>query len=100
MYRGKTWKWDTIILNKTEELGRFILGRSQSLDFTEPTPRLSRDDSLGIRRRILEITQKEARRLGISKSTLHHLRKSAEDERAFRVYRTIKERLQERSLVC
>ena len=30
-YKGKTWKWDTIILNKTQELARFLLGKAEAL---------------------------------------------------------------------
>jgi len=85
-YKGKTWKWDTVILNKTQELARFLLGKSGSLDFIEPAPGLVRSDSRELRKRILELSMKEARELGISKSTLHDLRKRARDERPFKVY--------------
>lgn len=88
-YKDKTWKWDTIILNKTEELGRFVLGKSDSLDFTEPCPNLIGDDSLEIRKRILELTQKQAQALRMSKSTLHYLRKRARNDSSFRVYEKI-----------
>jgi len=27
-YKGRTWKWDTIILNKAQELARFLLEKS------------------------------------------------------------------------
>jgi len=37
-YKGKSWKWDTVIQKKTEELGRFFLGKSDSVDFSEPVP--------------------------------------------------------------
>jgi CRISPR-associated protein Cas1 len=30
-YKGKMWKWDTIIQNKTKELGRFLFGKSKKL---------------------------------------------------------------------
>ena len=39
-YRGKTLKWETIILAKTQELARFLLGKSESIEFFEPWPRL------------------------------------------------------------
>ena len=37
-YKGKTWKWDTVILNLTQELARYLLGKSDSVRFTEPVP--------------------------------------------------------------
>jgi len=92
-YKGKTWKWDTIIFSKTEELGRFLLGKSQSLDLTEPTPSLARNDSLEFRRRVLELTSKRAQELGVRRSTLHYLRKRARDERPFKTYQRITQNL-------
>jgi len=44
-YKGKAWKWGTIILNKTQELARFLLRRSPSLNFVEPYPSLARSES-------------------------------------------------------
>ena len=84
-YKGKHWKWDTIILKKTEELGRFLLGRSESLDFTKPIPKILHSDSLEMRKRILELTQKQAKELGIGKGTLNYLRKNAKENKSFRV---------------
>jgi CRISPR-associated protein Cas1 len=92
-YKGKMWQWDTIILNKVQELSRFLLGRSKFVDFTEPAPSLIRSDSLEFRNRILELTQKQAQELGISKSTLHHLRKNANGDKSFRVYQKVACRL-------
>ena len=93
LYRGKTWQWDTIILNKVQDLGRFLLGKSEFIDFIEPVPSLKRSDGLEIRGRILELTQKQAQELGISKSTLHHLRKNANSDKSFRVSQKIACRL-------
>ena len=92
-YKGKNWKWDTVILKKTEELGRVLLGKSESLDFTEPFPKIARSDSLEIRRHILELNQKKAEESGISKSTLHHLKKKAREDKSFRVYEKVATRL-------
>jgi len=93
-YKGKTWKWDTIILNKTQELGRFLLEKLESLDFLDPAPSLVRSDSQELRKRILELTQKEARELGISKSTLHYLKKHARDRKPFKIYDKVRLKLQ------
>jgi hypothetical protein len=91
-YKGKTWKWDTVILNKIQELGRFLLNKTNSLDFN-PSPGLERSDSLVLRKRILELTQGEAQELGIGKSTLHYLRRNVLDARSFKVYQKVAQRL-------
>jgi len=92
-YKGKTWKWDTIILNKTYELARFLLDRSKQVDFVEPRPSLQRSDTQKLQRRILQLTQKEAKELGIGRSTLHYLRRRTRDQGLFRIYRSNLEKL-------
>jgi len=36
-YKGRTFKWDTVIEQKTVELGRYLIGGTGRLDFTEPS---------------------------------------------------------------
>lgn len=69
----------------TGELGRYLVGRAGMLDFSEPSPTLSRVDDQELRRRILSLSQSEASKLGIGKSTIYHLRKIARTGHAFRV---------------
>jgi len=92
-YKGKTWKWDTIVLSKTQELARFLVGKSGSLDFIDPAPILVRSDSREFRKRILDSPAKEAMKLGISKSTFHYLHRHARNERPFKVYEKVASRL-------
>jgi CRISPR-associated protein Cas1 len=76
-YKGRTLKWDTVIEQKTDELSRYLVGRASMLDFSEPSPTLSKVDDQELRRRILGVSQSEARKLGIGNSTRYHLRKIA-----------------------
>jgi hypothetical protein len=85
-YKGRGLKWDTVIEQKSIELGRFLVGRTGRLDFSEPCPKLARADSRELRKRILNLRQQESERLGIGKSTLHYLRKNANKAESFRVY--------------
>ena len=90
--RGRILKWDTIIEQKTNELGQFLVGKRPSLDFGEPAPKLERQDNRELRAKILALTQSEAKQLGIGKSTLHYLRWNAKRTR-FRIYRPITTKL-------
>jgi CRISPR-associated protein Cas1 len=63
-------KWDTVIEQKTVELGHYLAGRSRKLDLLRPSPVLTRIDSSALRQRILALSQSEAQRIGIGKSTL------------------------------
>lgn len=92
-YKGKMWKWDTVIQTKAQELGKYLLGKVDSLDFIQPFLILKRSDSLKMRKRILELTQKQAEKLGINKSTLHYLKKHAENEKPFNIYHKIDNKL-------
>jgi hypothetical protein len=48
-------KWDTVIEEKSAELGRFLIGKAESIDFVSPTPELDRSDSTELRARISPI---------------------------------------------
>ncbi len=93
-YKGRRLKWDTVIEQKVTELGRFLIGRAREIDFAEPTPNLKRSDTLNMRRRILSLTQEDAGRLGIGKSTLHYLRKHANDDRPFRLFSRVRQKIE------
>lgn len=45
-YKGRLLKWDTVIEQKANELGRFLVGKSSALDFCEPAPALEKGQSL------------------------------------------------------
>jgi len=92
-YRGRALKWDTVVEQKTIELGRYLAGRASGLDFSEPSANLQGTDSKELRRLILTISQSEARRLGIDRSTLHYLRRNAKYTGSFRIYQKIAKKL-------
>ena len=92
-YRGRALKWDTVIEHKAVELGHYLVGRTGRLDFSEPSPDLCRIDERKSRRRILNLTQREAQGLGIGKSTLHYLRRNARGERSFVISGKVLDRL-------
>jgi CRISPR-associated protein Cas1 len=93
-YKGRMFKWDTIIEQKTAELGHYLVGRTSELNFTEPSPGFSGTDNRELRRRILSLTEQKARKLGIGKSTLHYLRKNAQKQRPLEICQKVRERLE------
>lgn len=90
-YRGRILKWDTVIEEKTSGLGRFLTGKSSTLDLVQPAPKLERSDDRELRAKVLTLTQPEAGRLGIHKSTFHYLRCRA-NEPSFRPYAKTQQR--------
>jgi CRISPR-associated protein Cas1 len=91
-YSGRSLKWDTVIEQKTAELDRYLVGRTSRLDFSEPCPNLRANQEY-LRRRILGLSQSEAQRLGIGKSTLHYLRTNARERLSLKVYGKVRKRL-------
>jgi CRISPR-associated protein Cas1 len=85
-YNGRTLKWDTVIEHKVVELGRYFLGRSETLDFSEPPPELGKADYRELRERLQNLSPANARKLGFGKSTFHYLRWNARNRSSFRVY--------------
>jgi CRISPR-associated protein Cas1 len=92
-YKDRVLKWDTVIEQKTVELGRCLTGRTGRLDFSEPSPNLHKMDGKDLRSRILSLTQGEAQKLGIGKSTFHYLRRNARGERSFVISGKVLDRL-------
>jgi CRISPR-associated protein Cas1 len=92
-YKGRLLKWDTVIEQKTAELARYFVNQYPSLSFQEPKPVLERPDNIEMREKILSLTQVEAEKHGIGKSTLHYLRRNARDSRSFRIYSNVKEKI-------
>lgn len=70
-----------------------MLDKSETVDFCEPVPKIVHSDSLEMRKRILELSQKQANEIGISKSTLNYLRKNVKENKSFRVYEKVAARL-------
>jgi CRISPR-associated protein Cas1 len=93
-YKGRMCTWDFVIEEKANELARYLTGRSSSISFSEPAPTLERQDNKAMRERILSLSQSEAEKIGIEKSTLHYLRKKAKRREPFRVYLKVREKLQ------
>ena len=92
-YRERTLKWDTVIAQKTAELGRYLVDRTSRLGFSEPSPNLHRTDDRELRRQILGLSQSEALRRGIRKSSFHYIRKRAKSGHSLGVYSKVQERL-------
>ncbi len=41
-YKGRALKWDTVIRQKANELGRYLAMKASALDLADPAPKLER----------------------------------------------------------
>ena len=85
-YEGRVSKWDTVIEQKTIEISRYISCRRRRFDLMEPAPGLRLVDDESVRREILALSQSEASRLGIARSTLHYLRRRSRTRDRLRMH--------------
>jgi CRISPR-associated protein Cas1 len=92
-YNNRTLRWDTVIEQKVVELGNYLGNRSTKPDFSEPAPRLTVAHDQELRIRILSLTQSDAKKLGIEKSTLHNLRSRAGNPCSLKIYAPVRKRL-------
>ena len=92
-HNGRVLKWDTLIEQKLTELGRFLVGKTPQIDFSEPSPTLARFDDKALREQINSLTVEQAKKAGINKSTLYTLRQHTRNDRAFRLYRRTSRKL-------
>jgi CRISPR-associated protein Cas1 len=92
-YGGKRLMWDTVILRKCQELARYLLGKTASFSLTSPGPILERSDSRRLREKILRLSQLEAQKVGIGKSTLHYLRCRSRTQDRLRAYAKTRRKL-------
>jgi len=93
-YEGRAFKWDTVIEQKTLELGRYLANRSNRFNFSEPAPNLGRSYDKGLRELILSLSHSDAKRRGIGKTTLYCLKKRARELGPLRIYGPVLERVQ------
>ena len=92
-YKGRMLRWDTVIFEKANGLGRYLRGKSKTLDFIKPLPTLQRSDNKQIRDKILSLSSSKAKKLGIPKQSLHDLRMKARSEKPFKLYSETRQRL-------
>jgi len=92
-YNGHMLRWDTVVEQKAVELSRYLVGRTSKLNFSDPSPNLFRTDEGELRRRILNLSQSEAERLRMGKSTLHYLQRNARSADSLRMYKKVRDRL-------
>lgn len=92
-FRGKSWEWGYVIIQKTGEFVNYLSGANSDFIFNEPSPILSRNDTPELREKVLTISYYEWMKAGHSKGSLHYLKKNARSEKPFRVYEKMKEKL-------
>ena len=63
-----------------------MMDRSNKLQFNVPEFKIKREDNTDIRNKVLSLTPKDRKRLGINKSTLWYMQKRIKEGKKIKVY--------------
>lgn len=77
-YKGKNYSYETIYQENTQKLANFLLGKNKELSFEIPSINYSRNDDKELREKLLKIELKDAKKIGLNKSTLWYIQKKLE----------------------
>ena len=73
---NKQYSYQIILQDALQQLGNFIVDKKREFEFIIPNMKLSRNDDVKLREKILNMTTDEQKRLGINKSTLWYIKKN------------------------
>jgi CRISP-associated protein Cas1 len=90
---GKNFTYQNILLDNVQQLSNFISDKSKTISFRIPNVHLKREDSLDIRKKILNITPEGRKKLAINKSTLWYQRKKLAEGKKIKVYNKVLSKL-------
>jgi CRISP-associated protein Cas1 len=94
-YDGQKCKWSYVMLTQTRDLAYYLLGKKKTLNLSEPSFEIERDDTDEIRKIISEMSYTKWNGLDFSKGTLHPLKQKVKEGQAFTLNQHVKERLLE-----
>ncbi|MDE2589358.1 MAG: CRISPR-associated endonuclease Cas1, partial [Patescibacteria group bacterium] len=92
-FRGKNYAYDLILLYKAQEFANYISGKNSKLDLSIPELKITDDDTLELKRKIMKMTPDQRKRLGINKSTLWYMKKNIAEGKNIKVYDKILSKL-------
>ncbi|MDH3765393.1 MAG: CRISPR-associated endonuclease Cas1 [Nitrosopumilus sp.] len=89
---NKQYSYQIILQDNLQQLSNFIMERKREFEFNIPRMKLSRNDNLKLKEKILNMTIDERKRLGINKSTLWYIKKNLSEGKTPKIYeRTLTE---------
>jgi len=86
---GKNYSYQIILQDNLQQLANFIVDKKKEFDFVIPKMKLSRNDNLELRKKILNMTAEERKSLGINKSTFWYIKKNLSEGKTPKIYEKI-----------
>ena len=86
---GKNYSYQIILQDNLQQLANFIMEKKKEFEFVIPKMRLNGLDDLELKKKILNMTSEERKRLDINKSTLWYIKKNLAKGKAHTIYNKI-----------
>ena len=93
-YKSKNYTYQNILLDTTQQLANFIVGKKQDLQLCVPAIKIQRNDPLELRERIRNMSSTERKRVGINKSTLWYQKNQLAKGKNIKFYGKVLSRLE------
>ena len=93
-FRNKQHTLDNIMFENVRELHRYISGNQKLLGLNIPDISISRNDTIGMKDRIITIDPQKGKALRINKSTSRYQKKNIKESNAIKMYKKTKVRVE------
>ncbi|NPE30342.1 CRISPR-associated endonuclease Cas1 [Methanococcoides sp. SA1] len=93
-YRKKNSSWGSVLLVKTRELSHQLVGKRKTIDFSNPVYVGERDDTDLLRKKIIDMSYTEWKKMRFSKGNLYYMKQNARSEKPFTLNAHVRERLE------
>ena len=92
-YKGKNYYYHNVLYDNISQLAHFISDKYNKLELNIPGIKLSRNDYVTLREKILKMTPEHRKRLGINKSTLFYMKKNIKNGKSIKIYDKVLDKL-------
>ena len=83
---GKNYSYQIILQDNLQQLSNSIFEKKKEFEFSIPKIKLNRNDNVELKEKILNMTTKERKELGINKSTLWNIKKNLSEGKTIKIY--------------
>lgn len=92
-YKGKNYSYQNILFDAVQRLANFILDRNPHLNFEIPSVKITRNDTIELKEKIMNMTSTERKARGINKSTLWYQKRRLAEGSTMKAYSKVRSKL-------
>ena len=92
-YKGKNYTYQNILYDNVQQLANFVSDKRKDIEFVIPKLEINRKDTISLKEKILSMSPKDRKRLGINKSTLWYMKNNIEKGKRIKLYRKTSEKI-------